>query len=216
MDVRPWPEAALNADLSGILLLPGDSKREGYELSLTLNKIVQEELNTPFTPTPGISPAAKSGSSVMEFHVYYHGSKPETVIVVRLFGGALDRPSGVTIIKSFLASLNAAAVGKESATTMDGQMHMSASGEIILPPIEDLMPKQYLSRSLFKAMTMVGKALTCSMLPFQEGFPNKTGNNFRTHVWSFSLGKEGEVLVTTRLLPLQLDYDHRGQVEPRK
>lgn len=180
---KPWPSVE-GADQTGVIIFPKD--HHGKHGSLALHKLVTEELNVAFVNAEGkpLPPL-----QVFQVLVHHSHSKHQTVILLKLHSGALDRCAARNVAEEFLSKLNMA---------VEGRLHnpQGAKGEEgLLAPIEDLIPKGKASKGLLqKGVDVVGYAYNSkkyALLPFDSSFSGNGKTPFQSRIVGVNLGKEG-------------------------
>ncbi|KAI5059218.1 hypothetical protein GOP47_0026043 [Adiantum capillus-veneris] len=182
---RPWPSVE-GFDHTGVIMFPKD--HHDKHGSLALHKLVTEELNVAFVNAEGKpSPPVR----VFQVLVYHSHSKHQTVVLLKLHSGALDRRSGHTVVEEFLGKLNLA---------VEGRLHHSQSAmsnEGLLAPIEDFIPKGKASKGLLqKGVDVVGYAYNSkkyALLPFDANYNGASKTPFESKIVGVNLGKQGTV-----------------------
>lgn len=182
---KSWPSVE-EENYAGVIIFPGDNHDKRG--SLALHKLINEELNVNFLNSDG-----KPSPPLHIFHVnvYVNQSRRQTVIVLKLHSGALDRPSGCLIAQEFLSTLNLAVEGRLSSNrTKD------VKSEDSLPlPVEELIPKGKASKGfLQKGVDAVGYAYSSkkySLLPFEPSVNSFSKTTFQSNFVSASLGNQG-------------------------
>ncbi|KAG6547530.1 hypothetical protein Mapa_010978 [Marchantia paleacea] len=179
LEVFPWPSSV--SKCSAVLTLPGDSG----DLSLALNHIVKQELNTYF---PNASSKFTGPTVVFQVHVYAEPSQPKTIIVLRMVSGAVDRPAASTVAQSFLTALNALVDGQQP------ELPEAPGKDEALPALEDLIPKGKSKGFFQKVGDTVGYVAAAGkfvLYPFHSGFSEAKTSDFQSDILSYTLGKDG-------------------------
>ncbi|MCO5567292.1 hypothetical protein L7F22_020982 [Adiantum nelumboides] len=180
---RSWPSVD-GLEHTGVIIFPKD--HHDKHGSLAVHKLVTEELNVPFVNADGKpSPPLR----VFQVLVYHCQSKHQTILLLKLHSGALDRCSGRFIAQEFLGKLNLA---------VEGRLHYlqgTKSDEGLLAPIEDLIPKGKASKGLLqKGVDAVGYAYNSkkyALLPFDSGYTGTSKTPFQSNIVGVNLGKQG-------------------------
>lgn len=180
----PWPALEKKSVTSGMLVLPGDDGQD-HKLSLALDAVVKQELNTPFR---AVSQKVSGPGEVFRIHVYADGLG--TLIVLKFNSGALDRPSAINVAQGFFTTLNAL-VGGQAAP----QLVASPGKNELLPALEDLIPKGKAIKGIIQkgidTITYAMSANKFALLPFSSGYVESKRPAFSTDILSYTLGKEG-------------------------
>ncbi|CAM6128303.1 unnamed protein product [Calypogeia fissa] len=190
----PWPPLGKKRMTGGMLVLPGDDT-EDHRLSLALDSVVKQELNTPFR---NASHKISGPVDVFRILVYTEHQEPTlgTLIVLKFNSGALDRPSAINISQSFFTALNAVVDGKVP------MLPVAPGKNDLLPALEDLIPKGKAIKSLIQkgidTITYAMSANKFSLLPFSSAYVESKHQVFRTDLLSYTLGKEGTAALMAR------------------
>ncbi|XP_024360470.1 uncharacterized protein [Physcomitrium patens] len=181
VEIYPWPQTSESYSVGDITV---DGDDDG--LAAAVNKVVRDELNTPFV-IPEDSPSPPL--NLFQVHMYTESFQSQTIIVLRFHSGGLDRPSASVALDQFLTALN---------SIVDGQpvsLPHNPGKDAILPTIEELVPKGKSSKNFFqKGFDTVGYALSAnrySLLPFHPNFAEHRKEKFKSDVLTYSLGKAG-------------------------
>ncbi|KAL2652586.1 hypothetical protein R1flu_020714 [Riccia fluitans] len=177
VEVFSWP-ASIGKSTS-TLTLPGDSG----EISAALHHVVTEELNTPF---PNAAQKFTGPTDVFQIHVYAGSSN--TIIVLRLVSGAVDRHGAVVVAQSFLSALNAIVEGQKP------QLPEAHGKNELLPTLEELIPKGKKKGLFQKGLDTVGYVAAVAkyvLYPFHPGFSGSKISDYKTDILSYTLGKDG-------------------------
>ncbi|CAM6102935.1 unnamed protein product [Calypogeia fissa] len=188
-----WPSLENKSITDGVLVLPGDDSPD-HKLSLTLASIAKQELNAPFRNASG---KISGPLDVFRIHVYTEQeSRRRTVIIIRINGGPLDRPSASNIAQSFITALNAVVDGKLP------ELPEAPGKDEILPPFEDLIPKGKAVKSLFqKGLDTVSYAMSANkfaLFPFNSEFVEPKQPAYNSEILTYTLGKEGTAALFAR------------------